>query len=108
MKIAIIGSRNIKNLDLEKYITDLDEIVSSGARGVDSIAAEYANQNGIKLTEFLPEYTKYGKAAPLIRNRQIVDYTDKILVFWDGKSKGTAYTIKYAHRTNKNCEIIII
>ena len=108
MQIAIIGSRNIKNLDLEKYITDLDEIVSGGARGVDSIAAEYANQNGIKLTEFLPEYTKYGKAAPLIRNRQIVDYTDKILVFWDGKSKGTKFVIDNCKKIGKDIEIVII
>lgn len=108
MKIAIIGSRNIKNINFEEYLTNADEIVSGGARGVDSVAAEYAKQNGIKLTEFLPEYDKYGKAAPIIRNKQIVDYADKVIAFWNGKSKGTEYTIKYAAKTNKEYKVIII
>ena len=63
MKIAIIGSRSIKSIDLNEYVTDNDEIVSGGARGIDTLAAEFARQRGIKLTEFLPEYEKYGKAA---------------------------------------------
>lgn len=108
MKIAIIGSRNIKNINLKEYITNADEIVSGGARGVDALAAEYAKQNGIKLTEFLPEYNKYGKGAPLIRNKQIVNYSDKIIAFWDGKSRGTAYTINYAKSINKAHQIIML
>ena len=108
MKIAIIGSRNIKNINLKEYITNADEIVSGGACGVDALAAEYAKQNGIKLTEFLPEYNKYGKGAPLIRNKQIVNYSDKIIAFWDGKSRGTAYTINYAKSINKAHQIIML
>ncbi len=108
MKIAIIGSRNIKNINIGEYITEADEIVSGGAVGVDSLAVQYAKQNGIKLTEFLPEYKKYGRAAPIVRNRQIVNYADVVIAFWDGKSKGTSYTIKYAKSINKVCQIIII
>ncbi len=108
MKIAIIGSRSIKSIDLNEYVTDNDEIVSGGARGIDTLAAEFAKKRGIKLTEFLPEYEKYGKAAPIIRNKQIVDYADKVIAFWDGKSKGTKHTIEYAEKINKNCDIFII
>lgn len=48
MKIAIIGSRNlkIKESDIEVYVSDGDEIVSGGAKGVDSSAAEYARKLG--------------------------------------------------------------
>ena len=42
----------------------------------------------IKLTEFFPQYKIYGKAAPIIRNKEIVDYADKVIVFWNGESKG--------------------
>lgn len=108
MKIAIIGSRNIKSIDLNEYVTDNDEIVSGGARGIDTLAAEFARQRGIKLTEFLPEYEKYGKAAPIIRNKQIVDYADKVIAFWNGKSKGTKHTVEYAKKINKSCDIFII
>ena len=108
MKIAVVGSRSIEDVDLAPYLTDCDEIVSGGARGVDSLAAAYAKGHNIPLTEFLPEYERYGRAAPIVRNRQIVDYADRILVFWDGKSRGTASVIAYAKKVGKPCEIATV
>ena len=107
MRIAVVGSRTITEVDIAKYISDCDEIVSGGAKGVDSCAAEYARLKGIKLTEFLPQYEHYGRAAPIKRNYEIVDYADSLLVFWDGCSKGTLSVIKYAEKIGKPCEIII-
>lgn len=63
MKIAIVGSRDVIVDDIERYVTNEDEIVSGGAVGVDRCAAEYAKQNGLTLTEFLPQYARYGRAA---------------------------------------------
>ena len=94
MKVAVIGSRNLKVDDLGKYLPDgVTEIVSGGARGVDTCAREYALANKIKLTEFLPEYDKYGRGAPLRRNITIIEYADLVLAFWDGSSRGTKYVI---------------
>ena len=107
MKVAVVGSRSIFATDISMYISDGDEIVSGGAVGVDSCAAEYAKKNGLKLTVFLPEYELYGRAAPIVRNKKIVDYADKIVAFWNGKSKGTLSVIKYAEKTGKPCEIIL-
>ena len=107
MKVAVVGSRSIFAPDISMYISDGDEIVSGGAVGVDSCAAEYAKKNGLKLTVFLPQYERYGRAAPMARNKKIVDYADKIIAFWDGKSKGTLSVIKYAEKTGKLCEIIL-
>ena len=107
MKIAVIGSRNITVTDLSIYISDCDEIVSGGAKGVDSCAAEYAEKIGVPLTVFLPQYDRYGRAAPIVRNKEIVNYADKVVAFWDGKSKGTLSVIKYAQKSEKPCEIIL-
>ena len=107
MKVAVVGSRSIFATDISMYISDGDEIVSGGAVGVDSCAAEYAKKNGLKLTVFLPQYERYGRAAPIARNKKIVDYADKIVALWDGKSKGTLSVIKYAEKTGKICEIIL-
>ena len=107
MRIAVVGSRGIEAVDLDKYVRDCDEIVSGGAVGVDSCAAEYAKRTDVRLTEFLPEYDRYGRAAPLVRNRKLVDYSDKIVAFWDGSSKGTLYVIKYAEKVGKACEVVI-
>lgn len=94
MKVAVIGSRGLKVLNLEKYLPkDVTEIISGGAKGVDTSAREYAILHGIKLTEFLPEYDKYGRTAPLKRNITIIKNADLVLAFWDGKSRGTKFVI---------------
>lgn len=107
MKVGIVGSRTVTVSNLEKYISQDDEIVSGGAAGVDRCAADFAKKHGIQLTEFLPEYARYGRAAPIIRNKKIVDYSDRIIVFWNGFSKGTQSVIQYAEKAGKPCEVVI-
>ena len=107
MKVAVIGSRGISAVDIGIHISGGDEIVSGGAIGIDACAAEYAKKNGLKMTVFLPQYERYGRAAPIVRNKKIVEYADKIVAFWDGKSKGTLSVIKYAEKMGKPCEIIL-
>ncbi len=101
MKVAVIGSRNLTVIDLEKYLPmGVTEIVSGGARGVDTSAREYAHAHGLPCVEFLPEYAKYGRSAPLKRNFQIIEYADMVIAFWDGKSRGTAHVIRQCRKKN--------
>lgn len=94
MRVAVIGSRGLTVDDLGKYLPEgTTEIVSGGARGIDTCAREYAVSHGIKLTEFLPEYEKFGRGAPLKRNITIIENSDIILAFWDGSSHGTKFVI---------------
>lgn len=95
MKVAVIGSRSLTVDHLEKYLpAGVTEIVSGGARGVDTSARAYAHAHGLPCVEFLPDYEKYGRTAPLRRNLQIIEYADMVLAFWDGKSTGTVYVIR--------------
>ncbi len=109
MKVAVIGSRGIENLNIGEYLPkETTEIVSGGAHGVDTLARNYTEQNGLKLTEFLPDYDKYGRSAPLKRNIQIIEYADLVLAFWDGKSRGTKFVIDNCKKLGKKCEVHII
>jgi len=109
MRIAIVGSRNITVKDIGKYLPDgVSEIVSGGAKGVDSCAARYAAAHKITLTEFLPEYEKYSRAAPVVRNERIVDYSDEVIAFWDGASKGTLSVIRLCEKKGKKCTVIMV
>ena len=109
MKLAIIGSRNLQINNIEQYITDaVTEIVSGGAKGIDSCAAEFALSKGIAFKEFLPDYQKHGRAAPIIRNKEIVSYCDAVLAFWDGKSHGTKNVIDYCNKTDTPLHVIIL
>lgn len=82
-------------------------IVSGGARGADSLAEKYANENKINTDICLPDYNKYGRKAPFIRNKQIVNGSDVIIAFWDGKSKGTKHSIDYAKSKGKKVIVFL-
>lgn len=111
MKLAVIGSRGIE-LDVEeigKYIpSEIDVIISGGAKGIDTSAALYADKMGIKLIEIKPDYKKYGRAAPLIRNREIIKNADKIHILWDGKSKGSKFVIEECKKTGEDYEVFLL
>ena len=109
MRLAIIGSRTCPAVDIASHLWFVPElIVSGGAKGVDTYARLYAEGNGIPFIEFLPEYRKYGKIAPIIRNRQIVDNCDFLLAFWNGVSPGTRHALDYAKRKGKPFKIVRI
>ena len=109
MKIAIIGSRNLVVNNIGDYLPKgVTEIVSGGAKGIDTCARIYAIKNNIKLTEFLPNYNEFGKRAPLIRNLEIIDYADEVIAFWDGESHGTKFVIDNCKNRNKMVKILVL
>lgn len=109
MKLAIIGSRGIEDVDIGGNLPDgVEEIVSGGAAGVDRLAAVYAQEKGIPLTEFLPDYGRYGRGAPLRRNAEIAAYADGVLAFWDGRSRGTAHTLDLFRAAGKPVRVILV
>lgn len=106
MRVAVVGSRGIRYANLDEYLPDgIDEIVSGGAVGIDTLAKDYARRHGLRLTEFLPDYGRYGRGAPLVRNEQIVDYADCVYAFWDGRSTGTRHVVRYARMKGKPCHV---
>ena len=108
MKVAVIGSRNLTVNNLEKYLPEgVTEIVSGGARGIDSCAKKYAIANGIPLKEFFPNYAEFGRRAPLLRNLEIIDYADIVLAFWDGQSHGTKFVIDKCRAKGKPINVFI-
>ena len=107
MKIAIVGSRDVYVDDIGKYIPEnTSVIVSGGAKGIDMCTREYASSNGIQLVEFLPDYKRYGRGAPIVRNKQIVDYSDRVIAFWNARSRGTKNVIEYCKKIGKDITII--
>ena len=109
MKLAIIGSREIYDIELESFVPEqVSEIVSGGAKGIDTLVREFAKRKSLKITEFLPKYNIYGKAAPLKRNEEIAKYADAAIVFWNGKSKGTQHTINLFKKLEKAVTVYIV
>ena len=108
MKLAIVGSRNITKIDIASHINVQPTlIISGGAKGVDSIAANYAHANNIELLVIKPDYKAHRQGAPIRRNEAIVLKCDQVLAFWDGKSRGTKYTIDFAQKHNKKVDVVM-
>lgn len=115
VRIGIVGSRTYANLDaVRAFVRSLPVstiVVTGGARGVDRAAEDTART--IRLSRIILEpqaassatYTTYAQAC-LARNRRIVEESDEIYAFWDGKSRGTKYTIDYAEKLGKKVTVI--
>lgn len=110
MKLAVIGSRNFTDYNLLKReldaLNNITEVVSGAAKGTDELAKKYALENNITLVEFPADYKTYGHKAPHIRNDQIIKYSDKLIAFWDGQSKGTQSVFRKADKKGKLLKVI--
>lgn len=113
MKLAIVGSREFGNyrllcdeVDKIRAVHTISAIVSGGAKGADTLAKRYAEENRLPLVEFFPDYSRFRRAAPLQRNSQIVNYADCVLAFVTVASKGTWDTIRKAEQAKK--QVIIV
>ena len=106
MRVAVVGSRNLRVPDLGRYLpADVTAIITGGARGVDTDAARYAREAGLPLTVIRPDYAAFGRGAPLRRNLQIIDSCDLVLAFWDGVSRGTDFAIARCRRQGQPLRI---
>ena len=109
MKVAIVGSRGLQIEDFTPYLPEgTTEIVSGGARGIDTCAADYAVAHGLALTVFRPDYRRFGRGAPLKRNLEIVVYADYVLIFWDGASRGSRFVMDACEKSRKPCRVVTV
>ena len=96
-RILICGDRNYKDwLRIQDYLNTISRttiIIHGGARGADSLAGNLATSLKMKVIKFPAEWDKYGKAAGVLRNQQMLDDGHPDLVVYFHKdlenSKGT-------------------
>jgi hypothetical protein len=105
VKVIIAGSRTITDpLELEKAIKDsgftITKVICGGAQGVDRLGEKYAFSHDLPIQYFLPDWKTYGKAAGPIRNREMAENADALILVWDGKSRGSASMIEKASANN--------
>lgn len=109
-KIAIVGSRDFGTVNhiakgtTEALVDQLqpdDVVISGGAAGVDTWAADHARARGLAVEVFPADWRTHGRAAGPIRNGQIVAAADLVYAVWDGKSRGTQDTIRKAKAAGK-------
>lgn len=138
MKVIITGSRNITDY---KYVEDamfksnayklVTEVVSGGARGVDSLAIDWAKKHKVKYTVKKADwnnlkapgaevvidendksdnlgYRYYNRRAGIQRNEEMGRYADALVAIWDSKSRGTKHMIDYMKSLGKKVYVYIV
>ena len=101
MKTILAGSRGIHDYAIMlKAIQasgfEISEVVCGTARGPDQHGARWAEENGISITCFKPDWKKYGRGAGLHRNKAMAEYADALIALWEGQSSGTKNMIDLA------------
>lgn len=107
MKVLVCGGRDFANvafiwtrldrLHAERPIT---ELIHGGARGVDTIAGDWAKTKpGIKRWVCKAEWEKHGKAAGPKRNARMLEWEPDLVVAFPG-GRGTADMVARARKVN--------
>lgn len=132
MKLIIAGSRTITDYNLLKKamkdsnaISKVKEIVSGGAKGVDTLGERWAKEHKVKLTVMKAKWNDlkapgavidvrpgtedgyYNSRAGLQRNEDMGRYADALLALWDGKSTGTAHMIDFMKKLGKKVYVVV-
>lgn len=105
MKVIIAGSRHIEDYDVLKELIessgwDIDEVVSGGCRGVDEMGERWARENDIPVRGFAADWAKYGREAGELRNREMAQYADGLILLWDAKSPGASCMMRESARAD--------
>lgn len=116
----IVGSRGYNDYAAFKVKCDAllagradIEIVTGGASGTDAMAGRYARELGYSLQVFPADWSRYGKRAGYVRNREMHSYISThadrgVIAFWDGQSKGTAQSFALAREFDNPLRVIRI
>lgn len=105
-RVIIAGSRNFNDyeflkLTMDHLLTNITNeicIVCGMAKGADLLGERYANERGYKVCRFPADWNSFGKSAGFVRNEEMAQNADALVVFWDGKSRGTQHMIRTAER----------
>jgi hypothetical protein len=104
MRIIVTGGRDFDDgaavfaaLDRIHAQSAITEVVHGGAKGADTLAAEWAAANSVAQEVYKPDWARYGRGAGPARNRDMAAAGADLVVAFPG-GRGTADMCKQAER----------
>lgn len=88
------------------YSTDELVVFSGGAQGADTLGEGWAKRKGFEIQRFPAGWSIHGKADGPMRNKQMAELADALVLFWDGESKGSKNML--ANALKQRLDIVII
>jgi hypothetical protein len=118
MRVIIAGSRGFTDYVLVSNIIDktlkdnpelkITEIISGGARGIDTLAIRYAKEHNMPYKVYPAEWDAYGKSAGYRRNEVMSNNSDALIAIWDGISKGTRHMIDISNNKGLIVKVVVV
>jgi len=109
MRIAVVGSREYGDLGVvRRRVGALPSdtiVVSGGAHGVDQCAERAARARGLHVLIIPAEWKRHGHNAGVIRNTEIARVADRVVAFWDERSRGTRDVVSKFVAAGKDVEV---
>lgn len=103
VRCIIAGGREIVDFWIVEHAveksgfgSEITEVVSGAARGVDRLGARWAKQRGIPVKLF-PAKWQYGRGAGLMRNVEMAGYADALIAI-PGQGNGTWHMVGEAKK----------
>lgn len=114
--IIIAGTRTFDNyelleLEVKKFILENKikptvSIVSGKAKGADSLGEIFAKKYNFPIIEMPAKWDEFGKRAGYVRNEEMAKISNFCIIFWDGKSSGSANMADLAEKYKLTLKII--
>lgn len=114
MRTIIAGSRKgIVRQDVEDamescpFESQILTVLCGRARGVDIMGQFWAKDRNIPVLIFPADWDRFHKRAGFIRNQQMAENADALVLVWDGKSRGSKDMLQRAERLGLKIHIWI-
>jgi len=115
MKVIIAGSRTFTDRfaarmaikEWEQEYGKIAEVICGGAQGADLIGMSLAEEKEIPVKMFPADWDKFGNAAGPIRNKEMAEYAEGLILLWDGESRGSLSMLKLARHYGLEIQGII-
>lgn len=97
MRVLVCGGRDYDDAVTVDRVLDrvhsrrpITCVIHGGARGADSLAGAWAKRRGVRVEEYPADWKRYGRAAGMIRNAEMLraGRPDRVVAFPGGR--GTA------------------
>lgn len=105
MRLIIAGGRDFKPTpESDKLMRvifscyPVEEVVSGKARGADTYGETCAKLYGVPVKSFPADWDRLGKAAGHIRNKQMAEYADAVVLFHGGSGTMSMRKLSREHK----------
>ncbi len=93
---------------VDRFFLCPTQVVSGMAPGVDTCGIKWAQSRSIPIIRFKPNWDEFDKAAGPLRNAAMAEYSDALLLIWDGKSRGSFSMYNEMRKTGKPIYEVIL